>query len=204
MRRSWIAPIVVAIVLLVAVAVVTVAVLPAALALAAAVVALIAGVGTRVRRRPGRRARPTAVAAHDDRSVAESSGSPLTWTTRWGSRPSASILPDIRERATAVLAEWGITGEEIEPTLLVVTELLSNAVEHGGGPEQLSLTLADDAVHVRVRDHGPDRPILRPVDPFQVRGRGLLLVDGLSSRWGWTDDPPGKVVWAEVPTRWPA
>jgi len=96
-----------------------------------------------------------------------------------------------------------MTGEAVEPTLLVVTELLSNAIEYGRGPDWLSLALADDTVHVRVRDHTSEQPILHPPNPLQMRGRGLQVVTALS-RWGWTADPPGKVVWAEVPTRWPA
>ena len=89
------------------------------------------------------------------------------------------MLPGTRERVAVVLAEWGLTGEAVEPTLLVVTELLSNAVEHGRGPEWLSLELAGDAVHVRVRDHAPEQPTLRSADPLQVRGRGLQLVEAL-------------------------
>ena len=103
-----------------------------------------------------------------------------------------------------MLAEWGLTGEAVEPTLLVITEMLSNAVEHGGGPRWLSLELVEESVHVEVCDDGPDPPRLQPHDPWASRGRGLQLVEALSSRWGWTDDPPGKVVWADVPTRWPA
>jgi anti-sigma regulatory factor (Ser/Thr protein kinase) len=204
MRHLWIAPIVVVVVLLIAAAVITVTVLPAALALVVAVVALIAGVGTRVRHRPDRRARTATVLAADDIPGAASGGSPLTWSIRWDTQPPVDVLPETRRRATVVLAEWGLTGEEVEPALLVVTELLTNAMEHGGGPGLLSLSLADGAVHVRVHDHAPDPPNLRPLDPLQVRGRGLHLVEALSSRWGWSDDPPGKVVWAEVPTRWPA
>ena len=66
-------------------------------------------------------------------------------------------LPDTRERVAVVLAEWGLTGEAVEPTLLVVTELLSNAAEHGHGPGWLAIELADGSVHVEVRDDAPSR-----------------------------------------------
>ena len=56
------------------------------------------------------------------------------------------------------------------------------------------------AVIAREGIEGP--PQLQPIDPLGARGRGLQLVDGLSTGWGWAADPPGKVVWAEVPTRW--
>jgi hypothetical protein len=58
-------------------------------------------------------------------------------------------------------------------------------------------------VRVEVRDAAAGPPRLQPHDPLRIRGRGLQLVDALATRWGWTGDPPGKVVWAEVPTSWP-
>lgn len=199
MKHLWIAAIAVMVVLLAAAVVITVAALPAVLALGVAVVALIAGLGTRLR--PDRRARTATLPAGDDAPDAGSVDPPLSWTVGWDSRPPVHVLPETRERAAVVLAEWGLTGEAVETTLLVVTELLSNAMEHGGGPERLSLALADGTVRVRVCDHASERPELQVLDPLQVRGRGLHLVEALSSRWGWSDDPPGKVVWAEVPTR---
>jgi anti-sigma regulatory factor (Ser/Thr protein kinase) len=188
-----------------AVAVMTVTVLPAALALGLAVLALIAGAGAGLRRRPGRRARTTPVpAALKDGVVAGSGASPgRRWVVQWDSRPPVTALHEARERVAVVLAGWGLTGEAVEPTLLVVTELLSNAVEHGRGPGWLSLAFADESVRVEVRDDVPEPPSLRARDPLRVRGRGLQLVEAVASRWGVTDDPPGKVVWAEVGTRWP-
>ena len=113
-------------------------------------------------------------------------------------------VPDTRDRVTLVLAEWGLTDEAVEPTLMVVTELLSNTIDHARGPVSLSVGLSDGGlVHVRVRDASPEAPQMRPPDPARIRGRGVYLVDALSLRWGWTSEPPGKVVWADVPTEWP-
>jgi Histidine kinase-like ATPase domain len=192
-------------VVLAAVAVISVAALPAVLVLGLTVIALVVGVGTRLRHRPGRHPRPTPPlpAVGPDAPVAGPGvSSQLRWAVHWDSGPPVHALPDTRERVAVVLAEWGLTGEAVEPTLLVVTELLSNAAEHGHGPGWLALELADGSVHIEVRDDAPEPPHLRPPDPLQVRGRGLQLVEALS-QWGWTDDPPGKVVWADVTTRWP-
>ena len=112
-------------------------------------------------------------------------------------------VPHTRERVAAVLAEWGLSGEPVEPTLLVVTELLSNAIDHAHGPVRLSVERSAETVHVEVRDATPDAPQLRPPNPARARGRGVHLVDALSLRWGWTAGSTGKVVWAEVPTEWP-
>jgi anti-sigma regulatory factor (Ser/Thr protein kinase) len=190
---------------LAAVAVLTVAALPVAMVLGLTVTALVVGVGARLRHRPRRHPRtppPQTVVGHDAPAAGSSDSSQLRWATHWDSGPPLHALPETRERVAVVLAEWGLTGEAVEPTLLVVTELLSNAAEHAYGPGWLAVALADGSVHVEVRDDTPELPNLRPPDPFQVRGRGLQLVEALS-QWGWTDDSPGKVVWAEVATRWP-
>ena len=193
------------VVVVIGLAVVTVSVLPAALALGVAVFALVAGLGSRVRRRPGRRPTParSAVPADRERSSGTELGSPLRWTTRWEFGVPVDEVPQIRDRLAALLGEWGLTGEEVEPTLLVVTELVSNAAEHGRGPVLLGLELHDGSVHVEVHDGATESPRLLRHDPLRLRGRGLSLVEALSLQWGWTEDPPGKVVWADVPTAWP-
>jgi hypothetical protein len=197
---------------LVALAVMTAAALPLALVLGAAVLTLVAGVGTRLRHRTGwrrgRQAPVQTVVGYDDPRTGVRSGGPrdeprLRWSTWWESDPPVQAVPHTRERVTMTLAEWGLTGEPVEPTLLVVTELLSNAIDHARGPVQLSVELAAETVHVEVRDATPDPPQLQPPDPARARGRGVHLVEALSLRWGWTAAPPGKVVWADVPTEWP-
>ena len=199
-------PVIAAVVVLVgvvvaALAVVTVAALPAALALGLTVLGLV-GASARRRHRVRRDdTEPTVAPASS--GAGTDVPSRLQWDVQWDSEPPAYALHDAREQVAGVLSGWGLTGEAAEPTLLVVTELLSNAVEHGGGPRWLSLDLAGGSVHVEVRDDAPEPPQPRPHDPLQTRGRGLQMVEALSSRWGWTVDPPGKVTWADVPTRWP-
>ena len=173
--------------------VVTAAAVPVVLALGAATIALVAGGVVRPRRRAGwRRDRPAPTPA------------PLWWSTRWDAEPPVHAVPDTRDRVTLVLAEWGLTDEAVEPTLMVVTELLSNTIDHARGPVSVSVGMsAGGVVHVKVQDASPEPPQMRPPDPARIRGRGVYLVDALSLRWGWTPEPPGKVVWADVPTAWP-
>jgi anti-sigma regulatory factor (Ser/Thr protein kinase) len=188
------------------VAVMSVAAVPAVLVLGLVVLALIAA-GSGRRHRPGRRAPMPPVPTDGDQGVpVHGSGAPpqLRWVFRWDSRPPATTLRDTRERVSVVLAECGLTGAAVEPALLVVTELLSNAVEHADGPRWLSLELGNATVRIEVGDDTPEPPQLQPPEPLRVRGRGLQLVEAVSSQWGWVEDAPGKVVWAEVPTRWPS
>jgi anti-sigma regulatory factor (Ser/Thr protein kinase) len=87
--------------------------------------------------------------------------------------------------------------------LLLVSELVANAVEHGGTQDhinevELQVIVADDHVQIEVTDHSVVVPVPRggPVD--RPSGRGLALVDRLASRWGVARVASGKTVWMEV------
>jgi anti-sigma regulatory factor (Ser/Thr protein kinase) len=173
------------VVVVVGLAVITVVAFPVALVIELGVLALVAGVASRATtRRRRRRARDS---------------DPL-WVTRWESEPPVEAVPLTRRQLSGVLGEWGLTGEAHEDVLLVVTELLSNAVDHGRGPVRLTVELRGGSVRVEVHDTAPGPPRPQPLDPYAVRGRGLQMVEALSSEWGWSDRPVGKIVWADVPT----
>ncbi len=125
------------------------------------------------------------------------------WVIQWDSGPPASAVPFARDQLTRVLADWGLTGEAGEPTQLVVTELISNAIDHACAPIQLTVSFTGESVRVEVHDGAAEPPRPQPHDPLRARGRGLQMVDALSSRWGWTNDSTGKTVWADVSIGWP-
>lgn len=85
---------------------------------------------------------------------------------------------------------------------LVVSELVTNGVRHGGsvGPVWVLLLVSRDTVRLEVVDTGQgfDRgAVLKaPLDPAAVSGRGLHLVDAVADRWGLLYDGRTKV-WAE-------
>ena len=86
---------------------------------------------------------------------------------------------------------------------LLVTELVSNAVLHANGPS-LWLTVDEtttDVLHVAVRDGSKAVPRHSPQPPDVRRtgGRGLFMVDALSTSWGWEPLGWGKRVWFELP-----
>lgn len=82
---------------------------------------------------------------------------------------------------------------------LVASELVTNAVVHAGTPMTLTLRLLSPYLHIAVRDGGGGEPrISGIIDESSERGRGLLLVDALASRWGSFVPTRGKVVWATV------
>jgi histidine kinase-like protein len=125
------------------------------------------------------------------------------WTQTWLTVPPPIQIPALREQAAAALAEWQVDGQAAEPALLVATELLTNALEYADAPIQITLGLDQALVRVQVHDAVAEPPRPHPHDPTHVRGHGLEIVAALALRQGWTPDPHGKTVWADVPTHWP-
>lgn len=82
--------------------------------------------------------------------------------------------------------------------LLVVSELVTNAVRHGAPPVRLEVLADEDVVRIAVVDGEPGLPAPRDADRDAESGRGMALVDLLSDEHGVREQPPGKTVWASV------
>ena len=94
-----------------------------------------------------------------------------------------------------------LPGPELDDALLLVTELVANAVRHGEGPVTLALTRDHGRLRVEVTDASPRRPRPRDRGVEAESGRGLQIVDVLATRWG--SEPAGsagKTVWFELDT----
>lgn len=85
---------------------------------------------------------------------------------------------------------------------LLVTELVTNAVLHGTRPGQrvhLELEVDPDRLWIAVEDASSTHPVLQE-SPDGCSGRGLLLVETLSEKWGWGPrEGVGKRVWCSCP-----
>ena len=107
------------------------------------------------------------------------------------------------EARSAVRLLRRLIGPEQLPLIeLLVTELVSNSVKHGGAgpddPVRLELVVSDEAVRVEVSDLGPGfTPPPQPA-PTQDRvgGWGLVMIDRSASRWGIRHG--GRCVWFEL------
>lgn len=112
--------------------------------------------------------------------------------------PVAGAVRFARDLATGACLSWDLP-ELIGPVSLVVSELVSNAVEHAGTIITLQVGRRDRYVHVAVRDGSREEPHLDPpADARVLKGRGLLLVDSLAVHWGSLPSHEGKVVWATL------
>jgi anti-sigma regulatory factor (Ser/Thr protein kinase) len=69
---------------------------------------------------------------------------------------------------------------------LLVTELVSNAVRHGGPPVELEVRCEEGRVAAYVQDASKRLPVYEPEGPSLLAegGRGIQLVDALAARWG--------------------
>lgn len=137
---------------------------------------------------------PTASAPGDRRNSARRSAAAWTFPAE----------PDAVARARAVvgatLGAWGLDSVT-DTAILLVSELVTNALRHARGPIGLRLERRRDAdaLIVEVSDPLPDMPRERPADSDAESGRGLQLVAVSTRRWGTRPGRTGKTVWFELP-----
>ncbi|MGW7673715.1 SpoIIE family protein phosphatase [Streptomyces sp. NPDC054775] len=115
-----------------------------------------------------------------------------TWTLP---RDQSSVR-SARQLAARQLTAWGLEHLE-DPTKLIISELVTNAVRHATGPVGLRL-IQHQVLTCEVTDTNGCSPHLLDAESADENGRGLFLVAQLSRRWGSRSVPGGKVVWAEV------
>lgn len=89
-------------------------------------------------------------------------------------------------------------GPVVHDLLLIVSELVTNAVRYGAPPVRVAVVADERSVTVGVVDGTAEHPVGRPAADDAESGRGLLLLSILSTEHGVLDEPPGKVVWASL------
>jgi hypothetical protein len=112
-----------------------------------------------------------------------------------------SAVPCARMHAKQVVIEWGLRALA-NTTELIVSELITNGIRASDPvlSPAVRLWLFSDRrrVLVQVWDGSSKLPVPQDADPDSESGRGLLLVQQLSSDWGLQREPIGKVVWALI------
>ncbi|MFD4413529.1 ATP-binding protein [Streptomyces sp. NPDC058251] len=122
-----------------------------------------------------------------------------------------SLPSDPRSALTArrvtrtALAAWGVEEEAVECALLVVSELVTNAVEHALPPITLRLVSPppshDGAIHIAVDDGGPaaeEGSWIRSCSEDE-HGRGSGIIDSVATAQASTTHANGATHWAELP-----
>ncbi|MFE0645343.1 ATP-binding protein [Streptomyces sp. NPDC058877] len=120
-----------------------------------------------------------------------------------------------RRHTVDILKRWHFPDEGIEVARLLVSELATSAIQHarpiktseaaahfvGINTIVLMLWPTDGGMILAVSDPDPRPPAPRAGDASATGGRGLVLIQTMANRWGYspTGPHPGKIVWAEVP-----
>ncbi|WP_432142149.1 ATP-binding protein [Streptomyces sp. bgisy084] len=118
--------------------------------------------------------------------------------------PHVRAVPHARRIIRAELVRWGLH-EHVDTAELLVSELVTNALQHAWGPIRLRMSHSVDGRTLRcdIADGCPAAPPAArpPARTDEEHGRGLHLVEQLSTRWGTLRTPAGKIVWFELRTR---
>ncbi|MFK0044176.1 ATP-binding protein [Streptomyces sp. NPDC090741] len=149
-------------------------------------------------------------------------------TRRLGLYGAATVVGRCRAFCRSAIEDWawpepehfgGLTHEErgavVEDVLLLVSEAVTNAVKHGGGPTELVLRLGPSGpdaalrragdLRIEVSDASRAMPRLRtPTLLGLPGGYGLMVMNLLARRWGVMPRDGGKTVWFEVAAPVPA
>ena len=107
---------------------------------------------------------------------------------------------DLEEARTAVVrcAEALGRPDLADDAALVVSELVTNAILHGGGCTGIETKAVDGGLRIEVRDGSRVPPLVGRPSEESLTGRGVRLVSSIASRWGADTEVAGKVVWAEI------
>lgn len=133
-------------------------------------------------------------------------------TAAYGFPLQANTPRRARRHTVEFARRWGLD-DVTDPAELLVSELMTNAFEASrscaahrrhnpalaAAPLQLRLAVEHGWLRIEVRDDDPRPPVPDDPLPLEERGRGLLLVETFSHRWGYHPLPSGgKAVWCVV------
>ena len=103
-----------------------------------------------------------------------------------------------RRFVSETLGTWDLE-PLLDAALLVTSELAANAVTHASSAFRVQLSVRSTTLRIDVVDYGSGAPEPQALSLSEEHGRGLHLIDAMTTAWGIEDAPStGKVVWAEL------
>jgi anti-sigma regulatory factor (Ser/Thr protein kinase) len=137
-------------------------------------------------------------------AVMRATGPPTIARADWDLVSGTAAPAQVRALITDVCRTWSVT-QVLDAALIVVSELVTNAVVHGSGTIHVTVLLRRSQLHIVVRDGNPVPP-RRAVSVVRTSagvslddgGRGLPLVDAVCRAWGHLSSDTGKAVWGIV------
>jgi anti-sigma regulatory factor (Ser/Thr protein kinase) len=113
-------------------------------------------------------------------------------------RGHPSSVPEARRWTVSTLSSWGLDVTAWSAAQ-VVSELATNCTLHARSDFEIRLSVDGGCVRVEAVDRLPGGPQARTYSSTSTTGRGLRIVEGLSSSWGVVSTADGKTVWALLP-----
>jgi anti-sigma regulatory factor (Ser/Thr protein kinase) len=110
--------------------------------------------------------------------------------------PTNATAPAVARTYLTEHAAW-LSAGQLDDALLLVTELVTNAIRYGEPDITLQLRAQPPEVGIGVHDRGRAMPHMADPAANEPGGRGLIIVDAVAQQWGVTpaQPPPGKTVW---------
>lgn len=96
------------------------------------------------------------------------------------------------------LPDQADAGELIDDCVIVVSELVTNAINAGSTEIGLNIVVHRDHIRIETDDTAPGHPQPRSANPDDNHGRGLRVITHLSRDWGVDSSTHGKRVWADI------
>ena len=112
--------------------------------------------------------------------------------------PVPGSCPAARRDLHTFLLPYDLDDELVHDLVLVLNELVANAVDHARTSFSVTVTVSGSAVRIGVEDSSAQPPHLRPLDTSSYRGHGLRIIDAVATTWSVTPSATGKTVHADL------
>lgn len=113
---------------------------------------------------------------------------------------ASPTAPSLARQAVRELCCGLVDQDLVDTAELLISEVVTNAVLHGGDEISVAIATGRAEVSVAVSDDGERLPDIRPADLLATNGRGMRMVADLAADWGVSESPSGagKSVWFRV------